>query len=120
MIQNRTSVEDQLMIAELHLYKNRKKKKKKKKKKKIRLLGGITAKWSQIGTALTFLSNTPSLMELSGFICVFITDKIHLMICIQKKENHTNKKHFMVLDISLSPFVYSLATRGLDKYYMYQ
>ena len=30
MIQNRTSVEDQLMIAELRLYKNRKKNKKKK------------------------------------------------------------------------------------------
>ena len=30
MIQNRTLVEDQLMIAELRLYKNRKKKKKKK------------------------------------------------------------------------------------------
>ena len=29
----------------------------------IRLIGGSTAKWSQIGTALTFLSNTPSLVS---------------------------------------------------------
>ena len=28
----------------------------------IRLLGGTTAKWSQIGAALTFLSNAPSFM----------------------------------------------------------
>ena len=29
----------------------------------IRLLGGTTAKWLQIGAALTFLSNTPSLIS---------------------------------------------------------
>ena len=40
MIQNRTLVEDQLMIAELRLYKNRKKKKKKRKKKKVMTSSG--------------------------------------------------------------------------------
>ena len=32
----------------------------------VRLLGGTTAKWLQIGAALTFLSNTPSLIIASN------------------------------------------------------
>ena len=34
----------------------------------IRLLGGTTAKWLQIGAALTFLSNTPSLISGLGLM----------------------------------------------------